>query len=165
MSRATHFIPKDFHSIVPALVVQNAATAIEYYKKAFGAEERLRMPGPDGNIMHAELKIGDSVFFLTEENPQMKNKSPQTLGGTTTMLNVYVPDVDSSYRKAIEAGGKEGMPVTDQFWGDRYGTFTDPFGYSWGIGTHKEDLNQQELGKRAQAFFASSHAQSQKKSA
>lgn len=165
MARATHFIPKDFHSIVPELVVKNAANAIEFYKKALGAEELIRMPGPDGNIMHSELKIGDSVFFLTEENPKMATKSPQSLGGSTGTLTVYVPDVDSSFRKALDAGGKEGMPVSDQFWGDRFGTFTDPFGYTWGLGTHKEDLSQQELGKRAQAFFAEYNAQSQKKSA
>lgn len=166
MTRATHFIPKDFHSIVPGLVVKDASAAIDFYKQAFGAEERHRMTGPDGqSIMHVELKIGDSIFFLTEENSQAKTKSPQTLGGTTTVLNVYVPDVDSSFHKAINAGGKESMPVSDQFWGDRYGTFTDPFGYTWGLATHKEDLNAQELGKRAQTFFASHNSQTQKKSA
>jgi len=114
------------------------------------------MPGPDGKIMHAELKIGDSIIFLAEENPQMQNvKSPQSLGGCTGTLNLYVPNVDEQFRQAINAGGRESMPVADQFWGDRYGSFVDPFGYSWGIATHKEDLNPQEMGKRAQEFFAS----------
>jgi PhnB protein len=148
-------IPEGFHSVTPALVVKDAAKAIDFYKKALGAQELMRMPGPDGKIMHAELKIGNSVIFLSDENPQMNVKSPQSLGGSTCTLNVYVPNVDDVFKQAIAAGGKESMPVADQFWGDRYGTLTDPFGYSWGIATHKEDLNPQEMGKRAQEFFAS----------
>jgi len=149
-------IPEGFHTVTPSLIVRDAAKAIDYYKKALGAQELVRMPGPDGKIMHAELKIGDSVIFLAEENPQMQNvKSPQSLGGCTGTLNVYVPNVDDLFRQAISAGGRESMPVADQFWGDRYGSFVDPFGYSWGIGTHKEDLSPQEMGKRAQEFFAS----------
>ena len=149
-------IPEGFHTVTPALAVKDAAKAIDFYKKALGAQEIMRMPGPDGKIMHAELKIGDSIIFLGEENPQMGNvKSPQTLGGCTGTLNVYIPNVDEVFRQAIAAGGKEAMPVEDQFWGDRYGSFTDPFGYSWGLATRKEDLSPQEMGKRAQEFFAS----------
>jgi PhnB protein len=148
-------IPEGFHSVTPALVVKDAAKAIDFYKKALGAQELMRMPGPDGKIMHAELKIGNSVIFLSDENPQMNVKSPQSLGGSTCTLNVYVPNVDDVFKQAIAAGGKESMPVADQFWGDRYGTLTDPFGYSWGIGTHKEDLSPKEMGERAQQFFAS----------
>lgn len=164
MTRATKPIPEGFHTITPGLVVRNVPQAIDFYKKALGAEERQRIPGPDGHsIMHAELKIGDSVFFLSEESPERNIKSPQILGGNSVTLNVYVPDVDSAFRKAVDTGGKETMAVQDQFWGDRYGTFVDPFGYTWGLGTHKEDLSEQEMGKRAQAFFA--NTKQQKKSA
>jgi PhnB protein len=148
-------IPEGFHSVTPALVVKDAAKAIDFYKKALGAQELMRMPGPDGKIMHAELKIGNSVIFLSDENPQMNVKSPQSLGGCTCTLNVYVPNVDEQFKQAIAAGAKESMPVADQFWGDRYGSLVDPFGYSWGIGTHKEDLSPKEMGERAQEFFAS----------
>jgi uncharacterized glyoxalase superfamily protein PhnB len=156
MTTSVKPIPEGLHTVTASLVVRDAAKAIEFYKKALGAQERLRMPGPDGKIMHAELKIGDSVIFISDENPQMGNiKSPQTLGGCTGSLNVFVPNVDELFRQALAAGGKEAMPVADQFWGDRYGSFIDPFGYSWGIGTHKEDLTPKELGERAQQFFAS----------
>jgi PhnB protein len=160
MTASAKPIPEGLHTVTASLVVRDAAKAIEFYKKALGAQERLRMPGPDGKIMHAELKIGDSVIFISDENPQMGNiKSPQTLGGCTGSLNVFVPNVDDLFRQALAAGGKEAMPVADQFWGDRYGSFIDPFGYSWGVGTHKEDLTPKELGERAQQFFASTTAQ------
>jgi PhnB protein len=153
-------VPEGFHTVTPSLVVRDAAKAIDFYKKALGAQELMRMPGPDGKIMHAELKIGDSIIFLSDENPQMGNvKSPQTLGGCTGVLNLYVPNVDERFKQAIASGGKESMPVADQFWGDRYGSFVDPFGYTWGVATHKEDLNPQEIGERAQEFFASMERQ------
>ena len=155
MATAKKPIPEGFHSVTPSLVVRDAAKAIDFYKKALGAEELVRMPGPDGKIMHAEIKIGDSFIFIGEENPQMGVKSPQTLGGCTGTLNLYVPDVDQTFRQAITAGGRESMPVADQFWGDRYGTFVDPFGYSWGVATHKEDLSPAEMDQRAQEFFSS----------
>ena len=154
MAPAKKPIPEGFHSITPSLVVRDAAKAIDFYKNALGAQELVRMPGPDGKIMHAEIKIGDSIIFIGEENPQMGVKSPQTLGGCTGTLNLYVSDVDQTFRQAITAGGRESMPVADQFWGDRYGTFVDPFGYSWGIATHKEDLSPAEMDQRAQEFFA-----------
>src|SRR5712671_5456462 len=148
-------VPEGFHTVTPAIVVRDAAKAIDFYKKALGAQELMRMPGPDGKIMHAELKIGDSIIFLNDEGPQMVHvKSPQTLGASTCILNVYVPNVDELFKQAIAAGGKEIMPVADQFWGDRYGTFVDPFGLNWGIATHKEDVSPQDMGKRAQEFFA-----------
>jgi PhnB protein len=153
MAPAKKPIPEGFHSVTPSLVVRDAAKAIDFYKKALGAQELVRMPGPDGKIMHAEIKIGDSIIFLGEENPQMGAKSPQTLGGATGTLNLYVQDVDQTFRQAISAGGRESMPVADQFWGDRYGTFVDPFGYSWGIATHKEDLSPAEMDQRAKEFF------------
>lgn len=155
MAPAKKPIPDGFHSVTPSLIVRDAPKAIEFYKKALGAQELVRMPGPDGKIMHAEIKIGDSIIFLGEENPQMGAKSPQTLGGCTGTLSIYVPNVDDVFKQAVAAGGKETMPVADQFWGDRYGTFVDPFGYNWGIATHKEDLNPQEMQDRMQKFFAS----------
>ncbi len=148
-------IPEGFHTVTPAIVVRDAAKAIDFYKKALGAQELVRMPGPDGKIMHAEIKIGDSIVFVSDENPQMTHvKSPQTLGGCTGTLNVYVPNVDTTFKQALAAGGKESMPVADQFWGDRYGSFVDPFGFSWGVATHKEDVSAQDMPKRAQEFFA-----------
>jgi PhnB protein len=148
-------IPEGFHTIQPGLVVRNAVQAIDFYKKALGAQEISRLPGPDGKIMHAELRIGDSVFFLSEENPNMGFvKSPQSLGGSTVSINVYVSDVDHVFKQALSSGAKETMPVADQFWGDRYGSVTDPFGYVWGIATHKENLSNDEIQKRARNFFA-----------
>ncbi len=156
MATSVKPIPEGFHTVTPSLVVRDGAKAIDFYKKALGAEERMRLAGPDGKIMHAELKIGDSIIFLAEESPQMMSvKSPQSLGGCTGTLNVYVPNVDEVFSRAVAAGAKETMPVADQFWGDRWGNFVDPFGYSWGIATHKEELTEQEVGRRAQEFFAS----------
>ena len=147
-------IPEGFHSITPSLVVRDAAKAIDFYKKALGAEELVRMPGPDGKIMHAELKIGDSIIFLSDENPQAPAKSPQTLGGVTGVLNLYVEDVDKAFQRALDSGAKTSMPVADQFWGDRYGSLVDPFGYTWGLGTHKEDLSPEQMNQRMKDFFA-----------
>lgn len=156
MAPSSNPVPKGFHTVTPSLIVRNAAEAIEFYKKALGAEELMRMTGPDGKIGHAELKIGDSIIFLSDEFPNMGvAKSPQTLGGCTGTLNLYVPDVDSTFQKAVSAGGKTTMPVADMFWGDRYGTFIDPFGHHWGLGTHKEDLTPKEIDQRAKDFYAS----------
>jgi PhnB protein len=155
-------IPEGFHTATPTLVVRNAAQAIEFYKKVFGAKEIMRMPSPDGKISHAELKIGDSIIFLSDEFPNMGGKAPQTLGGFTGGIYLYVEDVDDVFQRAIDAGGKAATPVTDMFWGDRHGNFVDPFGHSWGVSTHTEDLSEQEMGKRAQAFYAQME---QKKSA
>ena len=154
-------IPEGLHTVTPHLVIKGAAAAIDFYKKALGAQEISRMTGPGGMIGHAELKIGDSVIFLADEFPGAGNcpKSPQTLGGCTTTLNLYVPDVDASFKKAVSAGAKETMAVQDMFWGDRYGTFTDPYGHTWGIATHKEDLTKDEIEKRAQEFWASMQAE------
>lgn len=156
MTTSAKPIPEGFHSVTPSLTVRGASQAIDFYKKALGAQELVRMPGPDGTIMHAELKIGDSIIFISDEAPgRGVNKSPQTLGGCTGSLNIYVANVDETFKQAIAAGGKETMPVADQFWGDRYGSFVDPFGHTWGVGTHKEDLNAQEMQERMQAFFKS----------
>jgi PhnB protein len=156
MTLSSNPVPKGFHTVTPSLIVRGAAEAIEFYKKALGAEELMRMTGPDGKIGHAELKIGDSVIFISDEFPNMGvARSPQSLGGCTGTLNLYVPDVDATFKQAVSAGGKTTMPVADMFWGDRYGTFSDPFGHHWGLGTHKEDLTAEEVEERAKAFYAS----------
>jgi PhnB protein len=156
MANASNPVPQGFHTVTPALVVRGAAEAIDFYKKALGAQELMRMPSPDGKITHAELKIGDSIIFISDEFPNMGvPRSPQTVGGCTTTLHLYVPDVDASFKQAIDAGGKATMPVADMFWGDRFGSFSDPFGHHWGILTHKEDLSAEEMEARAQDFYAS----------
>ncbi len=155
MAKATRAIPDGSHSMTAQLVVKGAAEAIEFYKRAFGAVERMRMLGPDGKaIMHAELQIGDSVVFLADEFPGMPVKSPSTLGGTTASIYLYVEDADSAVARAVAAGARVQMPVTDMFWGDRTGSVIDPFGYHWAIATHKEDLTPLELSERQAAFYA-----------
>jgi len=114
----------------------------------------MRMPSPDGKIMHAELKIGDSHIFLADESPQMPTKSPQTLGGCTSGVMLYVENVDKTYQSALDAGGKTQMPVADMFWGDRYGSLTDPYGHVWSVATHKEDVSPAEMEKRSHEFYA-----------
>jgi len=152
MARA---IPERCHSITPYLMVKDAARAIEFYRRAFGAEEVSRMAGPGGKgVMHAEIRIGDSLVMLSDEFPGAGCTSPQSLGGTTCQMFLYVPDVDSVYQQAISAGATSNMPVSDMFWGDRYGKLSDPFGHQWGLATHKEDVSPQEMKKRADAFFA-----------
>jgi PhnB protein len=154
MSESAKTIPEGYHSINPYLVVRNAARAIEFYKKAFSAEERFRMHGPDGKIiMHAELKIGDSVFMLTEESPDMKALSPESIGGSPVSLYVYVKDVDAIFNQAVSKGATELKPVRDQFYGDRSGYLRDPFGHLWSIATHIKDLSPDELRKAGEAFF------------
>jgi PhnB protein len=152
--KASQPIPHEFHTVTPSLTVRGAAQAIDFYKKALGAEERMRMASPDGKIMHAELKIGDSIIFLNDESPEMGCRSPQTLGGTAGSLYLYVKDVDRAFEQAIDAGGKSTMPVSDMFWGDRFGSFVDPFGHTWGLSTHVEDLSEPQIEERAKAFYA-----------
>lgn len=156
MANKVQPIPERFGTLTPYLVARDASKAIEFYKKAFGAEEIFRMPGPDGNgVMHAEIKIGNSVLMLVDEMPQMKSwVSPQSLKGTTVTLHLYVEDVDAMFKRAVDAGATVSMPVMDAFWGDRYGKVTDPFGHEWSIATHKQDLTPEEIQKGAQEFFA-----------
>ncbi len=151
-------IPEGFHTVTPSLTIKNAAAAIDFYKKAFGAEEIMRMNSPDGKVAHAELKIGDSIIFLGDECDMGFARSPQTLGGTTGGLCLYVPDVDKAYERAIKAGAQARMPVADMFWGDRYGNLSDPFGHVWALATHKEDLSEEEIEERAKAFYAKMNA-------
>jgi uncharacterized glyoxalase superfamily protein PhnB len=148
-------IPEGYHTVTPYLTVRGAANAIEFYKKAFGAQELARMPGPDGRLMHAEIKIGDSIVMLGDEFPEMGSKGgPLTLGGTATGLLLYVADVDAAFARAVDAGGKVTMPLADMFWGDRYGKLVDPFGHEWSMATHKEDISHEEMSRRAAAAFA-----------
>jgi uncharacterized glyoxalase superfamily protein PhnB len=147
--------PKGFHTVTPTLTVRDAGKAIDFYKRAFGAEERMRFPAPDRkSIMHAEIKIGDSIIFLSDERPEMGCRGPQSLGGTPVGFFLYVEDVDQAFDRAVSAGSISEGPVSDMFWGDRCGQLTDPFGHKWTLATHKEDLTMEEIGKRAQGFFA-----------
>jgi PhnB protein len=148
-------IPDGFHTLTPYLSVKGAAQAIDFYKRAFGAKERFRMPGPDGKTLgHAEVVIGDSILMLADEFPQAGNKSPQSLKGTSVSLLIYVEDVDSAFKRAVDAGGKVLMPVENKFYGERSGCLEDPFGHHWTLMTHVEDVPPQEMQKRMQEFCA-----------
>ena len=147
-------IPDGYHSVTPYLIISGAAEAIDYYKKAFGATELMRIPAPGGKIGHAEIKIGDSPIMLADEFPEMGYKSPQTLGGSPVSIMIYVEDVDTVFDQAVAAGGKAQRPVKDQFYGDRSGTLEDPFGHVWHVATHKEDVSAEEMERRAKAASA-----------
>lgn len=149
-------IPDGFRSVTPHLVTRSAAQAIDFYKQAFGAIERYRMPGPGGTIMHAEITIGDSIVMLGEESPMCpENKCPASLGGSATTISLYVPDADKAFDRAVKAGAKAVMPVTDMFWGDRYGMVSDPSGHRWAIMTHVKDMTPDEIMKAGAAFMSS----------
>jgi PhnB protein len=147
-------IPDGYHTLTPSLVVRDAGRAIDYYKRAFGATETFRMPTPDGRVAHAELKIGDSMVMLSDEFPGASCRAPQSIGGTSVNLFVYTEDVDAMFNRAVQAGGTVTMPVADMFWGDRFGQLTDPFGHSWSIATHKEDVSMEEMRKRGEIEMA-----------
>jgi PhnB protein len=154
MAQKTQAIPKGFHTITPSLFVAGAAKAIDFYKKAFGAEERMRFPAPDGSIMYAELKIGDSTIMLGDEMPDQGGRGPKTIGGTPVSFFLYRENVDAEWKKAIIAGAREIVPLADQFWGDRAGCIEDPFGHQWWLAQHMQDLTEEELRKNAEAFYA-----------
>lgn len=145
-------IPDGYHSVTPYLIVEDAKKAIDYYTRAFGATELFRMDGPDGKIGHAELQIGTSRIMISDENPAWGAKSAKAIGGSPVQLMVYVEDSDAVFKKALAAGGTEVRPLEDQFYGDRSGTLTDPFGLSWTISTHKEDVPEDEMQRRAEAY-------------
>jgi len=145
-------IPDGSHTFTPYLIVSDGARAIEFYKQAFGATEKLRLAGPDGQIMHAEIQIGDSVIMLSNACPEMGAKPQEAFGGSPVMLHLYVPDVDATAAQATDAGAKVQRPVQNQFYGDRSGMLTDPFGHSWNIATHVEDVSPEEINKRAAAL-------------
>ena len=138
-------VPDGYHTLTPFLTVRDAARAIEFYKQAFGAEERGVAKDPDGKVMHAELKIGDSIIMLSDEYPDFGSLSPQSIGGSGMGLHIYLDGVDAAFDRAVKAGAHVEMPVMDQFWGDRYGKLRDPFGHKWSIGTHIKDLSQEEI--------------------
>lgn len=147
--------PEGYHNVTPYLFVRGALSAIDFYKNVFGATEIMRLPGPDGRIAHAELRIGDSIVMLADENPRMGMMSPQTVGGFSAGMHLYVPNVDAIVQKAVENGAKTLRPVKDQFYGDRSGSILDPFGHMWSVATHVEDVAPEELKKRMAAM---SHA-------
>jgi PhnB protein len=153
MTTKTKPIPDGYHTATPYLVITNAGKAIEFYKEAFGATERMRLPTPEGKVMHAEIKIGDSPIMLCDECPEWNALSPQTIGGTAVSIMLYVEDVDAVVNRAVAAGAKLLMPVQDQFWGDRCGTIADPFGHKWTVATHTEDVSPEEISTRAKALF------------
>lgn len=138
-------IPEGMHSVTPHLVCAGAAEAIEFYKKAFGAVEGARLPGPDGKLMHAMIRIGDSAVMLVDEMPQWGALGPKSLKGSPVTIHLYVEDVDAVVKRAVSLGAKVTMPVDDMFWGDRYGKLEDPFGHHWSIGTHKRDVTPEEM--------------------
>ncbi|HEX2571807.1 MAG TPA: VOC family protein [Polyangia bacterium] len=146
MAKATKPIPDGYHSVTPTLTIDGAAAAIEWYKKIFGATELVRMPGPEGKLLHAEIRIGDSVVMLSD--PFMDAKDPKALGGASGGLMIYTDDVDSMFKRAVEGGAKVLMPLGDMFWGDRFGRISDPFGHQWALATHIEDLTPEEMQKR-----------------
>ena len=148
MSKAVNYIPKGYHTVTPYLVIKGAAKAIDYYKSVFGATVVVRMDGPGGTVGHAELQIGDSRFMLADENPQMGNRSAESIGGSPVSLYVYLPDCDKVVDKAVAGGAKVLKPVADQFYGDRSGFIQDPFGHLWGIATHVEDVSETEMKER-----------------
>src|SRR5918999_2353845 len=143
-------VPEGYHTVTPYLAVDNAAEAIDFYRRAFGAKERVRMPGPGDTVMHAELEIGDSHVMLSDPFPQASTTPPKELGGTSASVFMYVEDIDSVYRQAIDAGATSLMEPDDMFWGDRFGSVQDPFGHSWTIATHIEDLEPEEMQRRSE---------------
>lgn len=145
-------IPDGYHSVTPYLIIDGAARAIDFYKRAFDAKELMRIPSPGNKIGHAEIKIGDSVIMLADEHPEMDARSPTHFGGSPISIMIYVEDVDKQFKQAISAGGTELRPLTDQFYGDRSGTLKDPFGHSWHLATHKEDVSMEEMNRRMAAM-------------
>lgn len=145
-------IPPQYHSITPSLVIRGAAQAIDFYRRAFGAKERVRMAGPGGAVMHAEIKIGDSMLMLSDEWPEMGSRGPQALGGSPITVMLYVKDCDQTFRQAVEAGARAQMEPQDMFWGDRFAKLEDPFGHQWGILTAKEKVSPKEMARRQAAW-------------
>ena len=144
-------IPEGFHSVTPYLVVSDAARAIEFYKRAFGAQEVMRMNTPQGKVFHAEIKIGDSMVMLGEPPPHGDLRSPETLHGSTVSMMLYLEDVDATFEQAVSAGAKAAQALTDMFWGDRHGRVVDPFGHSWSLSQHVEDVSPEEMARRSEA--------------
>ena len=147
------FQPAGYHSVTPYLAVRGAKAAVDFYRRAFGAELVMKLNLPDGAIAHAEIRIGDSILMMSEENEQWGNRSPLALGGSPVFLMIYVPDADTAFAKAIAAGCTQVKPVEDQFYGDRSGTLKDPYGYQWTLATHIEDVSAEEGQRRMEKLF------------
>lgn len=147
-------VPEGFHTITPSLICRDARKAIDWYKKAFAAEEIMCMPGPGGAVMHAELRIGSSIIMLADENPQWNCKSPQALNGSPVTFYVYVENVDAAWKRAVDAGAKVTMPLSDMFWGDRCGKVEDPFGHGWNLSQHVKDLTPEQIMEGQKQFMA-----------
>ncbi|MDQ3223880.1 MAG: VOC family protein [Gemmatimonadota bacterium] len=160
MATKAQAIPKGYHTVTPSLFVNGAAKAIDFYKKALEAEEVMRFPGPDGSIMHAEIRIGDSRIMLGDEMPEQGGRGPKSIGGTPVSFFVYRENVDAAWKRAVDAGGKPIMPLADQFWGDRAGCFEDPFGHQWWLAQHVKEMTPEELKKAAESFFSQAQAAS-----
>ena len=148
-------VPEGYHTVTPYLVMKGASEAIDFYTKVFGAKEVVRMDGPGGSIGHAEIMIGDSFIMLADESPEMGFQGPEAVGGTPVSLVIYIEDVDAVFARALAAGATEKKPLKDQFYGDRSGTITDPFGHVWTISTHKEDVSPEEMDKRMKEMMSS----------
>jgi PhnB protein len=153
MSATVQPIPKGYEGATPYLIIKGAANALEFYKKAFGATEIMRIPAPGGKVGHAEIKIGDAIIMLADEFPEMNHRSPQSLGGTPVSILLYVRDVDAFVKRALGAGAKALSPVENKFYGDRSGTLEDPYGHHWHFATHVEDVPPDEMAQRAKAFI------------
>lgn len=155
MAKKAQPIPKGYHTVTPSIVVAGAAKAIEFYKKAFGAQEVMRFPGPDGKtIMHAEIRVGDSNIMLGDEMPEQGARGPKTIGGTPVSFFIYGDNVDAAWKRAVDAGANPIMPLADQFWGDRTGLLEDPFGHHWWLAQRVQDLTPEELQQAADTFFS-----------
>jgi PhnB protein len=148
-------VPEGYHNVTPYLIVNGAARALDFYKRVFGATERMRMAGPDGKVGHAEIGIGDSVIMLADEHPEMGARAPGAFGGTAVSIMLYVDDVDATVKTAVAQGAKVVRTIEDKFYGDRTGTIEDPFGHHWHVGTHKEDVPPDEMQRRAAAMAKS----------
>lgn len=153
MNQAVRPIPEGYRSVTPHLVCEGAADAIAFYQKAFGAVEVSRMPGPDGKIMHADIRIGDSQLMLCDDFPDYGSRGPRALGGTAVVIHLYVEDADAVWARALEAGARPTMPLSDMFWGDRYGQVVDPFGHRWSIATHKQNLTPDQIMESMKAMM------------
>jgi len=147
------FQPPGYHSVTPYMTLRDAKSALDFYTRAFGAELVMKLDMPDGKVAHAEIRIGDSILMLSEENPEWGNTSPQQLGGSPVHLMIYVPDADAAFARALAAGAEKVRPVEDQFYGDRSGTVKDPYGYQWTLATHLEDVSTEEAQRRMEALF------------
>lgn len=147
-------IPEGFHTVTPYLTIRGTGEALEFYEKAFGAVEESRQEGPDGRLIHAHIRIGDSPVMMSEEFPEYGAHSPLGLGGSPVTIHLYFEDVDAAWKRAVDAGAEVTMELADQFWGDRFGQLKDPFGHRWSLGQHVEDVSPEEADRRAREFFA-----------